>query len=65
MKKLLVKMSDEGFKHLYTNKDSFITGALIENKLTNLIVDAIAIGEKELELKIRKINNGKASRKKN
>jgi len=65
MKKLLVKMSDEGFKHLYTNKDSFITSALIENKLTNLIVDAIAIGEKELEIKIRKINNGKTSRKRN
>jgi len=63
MKKLLVKMSDEGFKHLYNNRNSFITMALTEDKLINLIVDAIAIGEKELELKIRKINNGKANRK--
>ena len=58
-------MPDEGFKHLYNNRNSFIKMTLTEDRLTNLIIDAIAIGEKELELKIRKINNGKANRKRN
>lgn len=63
MKKLLIKMSDNGYKHLYANKDSLIEMALAEDKIINLIIDAIAIGEKELDIKIRKINNGKTSRK--
>ena len=63
MKKLLIKMSDNGYKHLYANKDSLIEMALVEDKIINLIIDAIAIGEKELDIKIRKINNGKTSRK--
>ncbi len=57
-------MSDNGYKHLYANKDSFVGMALAEDKIVNLIIDAIATGEKELDIKIRKINNGKTSRKK-
>jgi hypothetical protein len=53
MKKLLIKIPDEGFKHLYNNRNSFITMALAEDKIINLIVDAIALEEKELELKIK------------
>ena len=53
MKKLLIKIPDEGFKHLYNNRDSYITMALAEYKIMNLIIDAIVLGEKELELKIK------------
>ena len=52
MKELLIKIPDKGFKHLYVNKDSYITMAFAENKIMNLIIDAIVLGEKELELKI-------------
>lgn len=55
MKELLIKIPDEGFKHLYFGKDSWFA----ETKLLNLIVDAIAIGEKELELNI----NNKSKKK--
>ena len=63
MKKLLIKMSDNGYKNLYANKDSLIEMTFAENKIVNLIIDAIATGEKELDIKVRKINNGKTSRK--
>ena len=44
MKKLLIKMENESFRDLYAKKNDI----MLQNKLMHLIVDAIAVGEKEI-----------------